>query len=81
MTERLMWTRRVVVGEVGAQQAPEMPFVEHEEVVKAFPADGADDALGEGILAGRQLQPMPLMHRRFESHTHFILSEVKRSGS
>jgi len=30
-----------------------MPFVEHDEVVEAFPADGADDALGERILPRR----------------------------
>ena len=29
-----------------------MSFVEHDEVVEAFPADGADEAFGEGILPG-----------------------------
>ena len=30
-----------------------MPLVEHNEVVEAFAADGADDPLGEGILPWR----------------------------
>ena len=52
VAERLMGTRGVVISEVGAQQGPEMAFVEHDEVVEAFPPDGADDALGERILHG-----------------------------
>jgi hypothetical protein len=30
-----------------------MLFVDHDDVIKAFPSDRADDALGEGILPGR----------------------------
>ena len=30
-----------------------MPFVDHNDVIEAFPPDRADDALGEGILPGR----------------------------
>ena len=35
------------------QQPTQMPLVEHDEVVEAFPADGADDVLGERILPRR----------------------------
>jgi len=48
-----MRARRVVVGEVPAQQASEMPFVEDDDVIEAFPSNRPDDALGEGILPGR----------------------------
>src|SRR3989442_4350807 len=51
--ESLMRARRVVVGEVPAQQASEMPFVEDDDVIEAFPSNRPDDALGEGILPGR----------------------------
>src|SRR5207247_368205 len=46
--------RGVVVGEVRAQQAAEMTLIEDEDedVVQAFAADRADQALGEGILPG-----------------------------
>ena len=42
----------VVVREVTAQQASEMPFVDHDDVIEAFPSNRPDDALGEGILPG-----------------------------
>src|SRR2546425_1465996 len=50
--EGLMWAGGVVVREVGAQQASEMPFVEHDDAIEAFPSNRPDDALGEGILPG-----------------------------
>ena len=40
-------------GVVSTQQTSEMPFVDHDDVIKAFPSDRADDAFGEGILPGR----------------------------
>ena len=43
----------VVVGEIPTQQASEVPFVQHDDVIEAFPSNRADDALGEGILPGR----------------------------
>ncbi len=43
----------VVVREVPAQQTAEVPFVDHDDVIEAFPTNRADDALGEGILPGR----------------------------
>ncbi len=49
VAERLMGTRRVVGGEVGAQEPTQMPLVEYDDVVEAFSPDGADDPLGERI--------------------------------
>ena len=43
----------VVVHEVTAQQASEVPFAEHDDVIEAFASNRADDALGERILPGR----------------------------
>jgi hypothetical protein len=40
----------VVVREITAQQTSEMPFVDHNDVIEAFPSNRPDDALGEGIL-------------------------------
>src|SRR2546428_13867119 len=51
--EGLMRASGVVVREVTAQQAAEMPFVEHDDVIEAFPSNRPDDSLGERILPGR----------------------------
>ena len=51
--ERLMRAGGVVVREVSAQQASEMLFVDHDDEIESFAANGADDALGEGVLPGR----------------------------
>ena len=48
-----MRARGVVVREVTAQQAAEMPFVQHDDVIEAFPSNRPDDSLGERILPGR----------------------------
>jgi len=53
VVEGLMRARGVVVREVTAQQASEMPFVEHDDVIEAFPSNRPDDALREWILPGR----------------------------
>jgi hypothetical protein len=50
--ERLMRAGGVVVREVTAQQTSEMPFVDHDDLIEAFPSNRPDDALGEGILLG-----------------------------
>jgi len=50
VVQGLMWARGIVVRDVSAQQATEMSLIEHDEVVEAFSADGADEALGERIL-------------------------------
>jgi hypothetical protein len=47
-----MRARCIVVGEVPAQQASEMPFAEDDDVIEAFASNRPDDALGEGILPG-----------------------------
>jgi hypothetical protein len=38
---------------LAAQQTSEVAFVDHDDVIEAFPSNRADDALGEGILPGR----------------------------
>src|SRR5437773_10121042 len=53
VVEGLMRARGVVVREVTAQQASEMPFVDHDDVIEAFPSNRPDDALREWILPGR----------------------------
>jgi hypothetical protein len=53
VVEGLMRARGVVVREVTAQQAAEVSFVEHDDVIEAFPPNRPDDALGERILPGR----------------------------
>src|SRR2546422_4897726 len=53
VVEGLMRAGGVVVREVTAQQASEVPFVEHDDVIEAFWSNRPDDALGEGILPGR----------------------------
>src|SRR5687767_14874496 len=52
-TETLVRPRDVVVHEVGAKQAAQVAFIEHDDEIEAFAAKRADDALGEGILPGR----------------------------
>ena len=53
VVEGLIRAGGVVVREVPAQQTAEVPFVDHDDVIEAFPTNRADDALGEGILPGR----------------------------
>jgi hypothetical protein len=57
VVEGLMRAGRVVVREISAQQTSEMPFVDHDDEIKAFAANGADDALGKGVLPGRSSVP------------------------
>jgi hypothetical protein len=52
VAEGLMRARGIVVRDIPAQQASEVPFVDHEDVIEAFPTNRPDDALGEGILPG-----------------------------
>jgi hypothetical protein len=52
VVERLMRAGGVVVREVPAQQAAEVAFVDHDDVIEAFASNRADDALSEGILPG-----------------------------
>src|SRR5215475_5776990 len=53
VVEGLMRAGGVVVPEVPAQQTTEVSFVDHDDMIEAFQANRADDALGEGILPGR----------------------------
>ena len=52
VSETLVGPRYVVVREVRAKHASQVVFVEHDDEIEAFAANGADDALGEGILPG-----------------------------
>ena len=47
-----MRARIIVIGKVGAQEPAEVAFVEHEDVVEALSADGADHPLCVGVLPG-----------------------------
>src|SRR5215470_1537100 len=62
VVEGLMRAGGVVVREVTAQQASEVPFVEHNDVIEAFPSNRPDDTLGEGILPGRSRGDEDLAH-------------------
>jgi len=62
VVEGLMRARGVVVREVSAQQAAEVSFVEHDDVIETFPSNRPDDALSEGILPGRSRGDEDLAH-------------------
>ncbi len=68
--EREMRSRTVVVREVAGQNAAQMALAEDEDVVQTLAPDGADDALGEGILpwalgaVSTSRIPMPFTRRR-----------------
>ena len=47
---------------VRAKQAARVAFVEHDDVIEAFPTNRADDALDEGILTGRSRGNEDLAH-------------------
>ena len=53
VVEGLMRAGGVVVREVSTQQASEVAFVDHNDVIETFTSNRADDALGERILPGR----------------------------
>src|SRR5213593_644583 len=71
IAERLMGTRRVVVSKVRSEQAAEMPLVEHDEVVEAFPPNRADHPFGEGIL------PRSVRSDENLVHSHAVNAAVK----
>ena len=62
VVEGLRWAGGVVVREIPTQQTPEVPFVEHDDVIEAFSSNRADDALGEGIVPGRSRGDEDLGH-------------------
>src|SRR5713226_919505 len=53
LLEHEMGARAVVVAEVAAQTTTEVSLVEDNHVVEQFASDGADQALGEGVLPRR----------------------------
>ena len=62
----------VIVVEVVRKDAVKMPFVQHDHVVEALPANAADDPFAIGILPGR-----PWCNRDFfDSHALDTLGEV-----
>jgi len=50
--EREMRPRPVVVREAGSEESPQVPFVEHDDVIQALAANRADGALDVRILPG-----------------------------
>ena len=67
--ERLMRAGGVVVREVTAQQTSEMPFVDHDDLIEAFPSNRPDDAPAKGFCQGARgamrisLIPRPFIRR------------------
>jgi len=53
LVERKVCPRAVIVAEVAAQTTTEVLLVEDDHVVEQLAADGANYALGEGVLPGR----------------------------
>ena len=73
VVEGLMRAGGVVVREVTAQQTAEMPFVDHDDVIEAFPTNRPDDALGEGILPGGARRDEDLGHfQAFDSPSEHV---------
>jgi hypothetical protein len=52
LLERKMRPRAMVVAEVAVQTTTEMPLVQDDHVVEKLGAEGADHALGVGVLSG-----------------------------
>jgi hypothetical protein len=63
LIERQMGARLMVIGDVPGQDATQVSFVEDKNVVETLAADRTDQTLGERILPGCRLQPVPLIHR------------------
>jgi hypothetical protein len=50
--EREMRASFVIVAEVAGQDAAQVSFPEHENMIQALASDGANEPLGEGICQG-----------------------------
>src|SRR3989442_7587070 len=72
VVEGLMRARGVVVLEATAQQAAEMPFVEHDDAIEAFPSNRPDDSLAELILPSRsrRYEDLSTTQARFPPYAH-----------
>jgi hypothetical protein len=82
VVEGLMRAGGVVVREVTAQQAAEVSFVEHDDVIEAFPPNRPDDALGEGILPGRSRRDEDLANpQAFRPPYEHVAQMASRSRS
>ena len=70
LTEREVRPRRVIVAQITSQASAEMRFVENDDVVEQFAADGAGQAFGERVLPGERgvvstsAMPIPLTRSR-----------------
>lgn len=70
LTEREVRPRRVIVAQITSQASAEMRFVENDDVVEQFAADGAGQAFGEWVLPGERgvvstsAMPIPLTRSR-----------------
>src|SRR5262245_17055049 len=62
VVEGLMLAGGGVVREVPAQQTAEVSFVDHDDMIEAFPSNRPDDAFSEGILPGRSRGDEDLAH-------------------
>src|SRR5258708_39095753 len=74
--ERLMRAGGVVVREVTAQQTSEMPVVDHDDLIEAFPSNRPDDALREGILPAGSRGNADLAHpQAFHPPCHHVAGD------
>ena len=63
LVEREVRARLMVIGEVAGQDSAQVSFAEDEDVIQTLAPDRTDQALGERILPGCRLQPVPVIHR------------------
>jgi hypothetical protein len=56
LVERKMRASPMVVREVARQDAPQVAFVQDEDVIQALAPDRANEPFREGVLQSRQLQ-------------------------
>ena len=55
----------VVIGSVVLQNATQVRFVEHHQVIEAFPPDRSDEALDVAVVQSCRMQMMRLMRLEF----------------
>jgi hypothetical protein len=70
---------RVVVLDVGAQDAKQLPAADDQEVVQALPAYGADPALGDGVGVDRRADDLGTDRTQTSSKARVNLRSRSRS--
>ena len=70
-----MGTIRVVIVKVFAENSNQMCFVQHDNVIKTFSSDRADDALGVSVL------PRGVRRRQYFLDSQISNATAKRCGS